>query len=84
VLGAEVRTGDRAAATPVPSAAEQSLASRREVVRIAGERMYLWRAADHEGKVLDMQVQRRRDTRAALRLMPKLLNAPTSFCGLAG
>ena len=23
------------------------------VVRIAGERMYLWRAVDHEGEVLD-------------------------------
>ena len=43
------------------------------VVRIAGERMYLWRAFDHEGEVLDMLVQRRRDTRAALRLMRKLL-----------
>jgi putative transposase len=32
------------------------------VVRIAGERMYLWRAIDHEGEVLDMLVQRRRDT----------------------
>jgi zinc transporter len=28
------------------------------VVRIAGERMYLWRAVDHEGEVLDMLVQR--------------------------
>jgi transposase-like protein len=26
------------------------------VVRIAGERMYLWRAVDHEGEVLDMLV----------------------------
>jgi transposase-like protein len=25
----------------------------RLVVRIAGERMYLWRAVDHEGEVLD-------------------------------
>ena len=41
------------------------------VVRVAGERMYLWRAVDHEGEVLDMLVQRRRDTRAALRLMRK-------------
>src|ERR1700730_12980897 len=32
------------------------------VVRIAGERMYLWRAVDHEGEVLDMLVQRRRDS----------------------
>ena len=43
------------------------------VVGIAGERMYLWRAVDHEGEVLDMLVQRRRDTRAAQRLMRKLL-----------
>src|SRR3954466_302253 len=43
------------------------------VVRIAGKRMYLWRAVDHEGEVLDMLVQRRRDTRAALRQMRKLL-----------
>src|ERR1700732_3350528 len=43
------------------------------VVRIAGERMYLWRAVDYEGEVLDILVQRRRDSRAALRLMRKLL-----------
>src|SRR5215831_7762282 len=43
------------------------------VVRIAGKRMYLWRAVDHEGGVLDMLLQRRRDSRAALRLMRKLL-----------
>jgi transposase-like protein len=43
------------------------------VVRIAGKHMYLWRAVDHEGEVLDMLVQRRRDKRAALRLMRKLL-----------
>src|SRR5437773_2507705 len=45
----------------------------RLVVRIAGERVYLWRAVDHEGEVLDMLVQSRRDSRAALRLMRKLL-----------
>src|SRR6202047_583322 len=43
------------------------------VVRIAGKHMYLWRAVDHEGEVLDVLVQRRRDKRAALRLMRKLL-----------
>ena len=48
-------------------------ATRQMVVRIAGKRMYLWRAVDHEGEVLDMVVQRRRDTKAALRLMRKLL-----------
>jgi putative transposase len=43
------------------------------VVRIAGKRMFLWRAVDDEGEVLEMLVQRRRDSRAALRLMRKLL-----------
>jgi putative transposase len=43
------------------------------VVRIGGQHMYLWRAVDHEGEVLDMLVQRRRDSHAALRLMRKLL-----------
>ena len=43
------------------------------VVRIAGKRMYLWRAVDHEGEVLEILVQRRRDKRAALRLLRKLL-----------
>ena len=43
------------------------------VVRIAGRHMYLWRAVDHEGEVLEILVQRRRDKRAAVRLMRKLL-----------
>src|SRR6267154_4808659 len=51
------------------------------VVRIAGERMYLWRAVDSEGVVLDIVVQRGRDKAAALKLMRKLLKkqgfAPT-------
>src|SRR6201987_5027090 len=37
------------------------------VVRIASRRMYLWRAVDDEGEVLDMLVQRRRDSREGLR-----------------
>jgi len=49
------------------------MASDEMVVWIAGERMYLWRAVDHEGEVLDVLVQRHRDTRAALRLMRELL-----------
>ncbi len=43
------------------------------VLRIGGERFWLWRAVDHEGEVLDMLVQRRRDAKAAQRLMRKLL-----------
>jgi len=41
------------------------------VVRIAGKHMYLWRAVDHEGEVLEILVQRRRDKRAAVKLMRK-------------
>lgn len=43
------------------------------VVRIGGKRRYLWRAVDDEGEVLDLVVQARRDTEAALRLLKRLL-----------
>jgi putative transposase len=43
------------------------------LARVAGKTVYLWLAVDHEGKVLDVLVQRRRDKRAAMRLMRKLL-----------
>lgn len=43
------------------------------VVKIASRRMYLWRAVDDEGVVLDMLVQRRSNTAAALKLLRKLL-----------
>ena len=42
------------------------------VVRIGGKRMYLWRAVDDEGEVLDVPVQRRRNKAAARKLMGKL------------
>jgi putative transposase len=42
-------------------------------VSIAGRQMYLWRAVDNEGEVLDFLVQAKRDAKAALRLMKKLL-----------
>jgi hypothetical protein len=35
--------------------------------------MYLWRAVDHEGEILEVLVQRRRDRRAAVKLMRKLM-----------
>jgi putative transposase len=45
------------------------------VVSIAGEQHWLWRAVDQYGFVLDVLVQRRRDSRAAQRLMTKLLKS---------
>jgi transposase-like protein len=43
------------------------------VVRIRGKRMFMWRAVDREGEVLDMLVQKRRNKVAALKLLKKLL-----------
>src|SRR5271168_2588251 len=45
------------------------------VVSIAGEPHWLWRAVDQDGFVLDVLVQRRRDSHAAQRLMRKLLKS---------
>lgn len=43
------------------------------VSKIAGEHGWIWRAVDDEGEVMDMVVQKRRDARAALRLLRRLL-----------
>src|SRR5207248_5085752 len=42
-------------------------------VSINGRQLYVWRAVDSEGEVLDILVQARRDRKAALKLMRKLL-----------
>jgi putative transposase len=42
-------------------------------VSINGRQLYVWRAVDSEGEVLDILVQPRRDRKAALTLMRKLL-----------
>ncbi len=43
------------------------------VIVIQRKRYWLWRAVDNEGEVLDFLVQRRRDAKAARKLMKKLL-----------
>ncbi|KQY28330.1 transposase [Caulobacter sp. Root487D2Y] len=43
------------------------------VCNVGDRRMYLWRAVDDEGEVLDLVMQRRRDTNAALKLLKRLL-----------
>ena len=40
---------------------------------IGGEPVWIWRAVDDEGEVLDLVVQKRRDTAAALKLLKRLL-----------
>jgi transposase-like protein len=42
------------------------------VVSLSGEQMYLWRAVDGEGEVLEILVQPQRDKAAAMRLLRKL------------
>ena len=42
-------------------------------VKINGERHYLWRAVDHEGEVLEAFVSKKRDRKAALKFLRKLM-----------
>ena len=42
------------------------------VISLSGKQMYLWRAVDGEGEVLEILVQPQRDKAAALRLLRKL------------
>lgn len=42
-------------------------------VKINGERLYLWRAADHEGEVLESFVTKTRDKKAALKFLKQAL-----------
>ena len=48
-------------------------------LRIGGRLVYLWRAVDAEGEVLDVLLQTKRNKRAALKLMRKLLKKTGSF-----
>lgn len=45
-------------------------------IPINGERMYLWRAVDQDGVVLDILVQSRRNAKAAKQFFRKLLRCP--------
>ena len=42
-------------------------------VKINGETHYLWRAVDHEGEVLETYVTKKRDRKAALKFLRKLM-----------
>src|SRR5688500_2164301 len=43
------------------------------VVKIGGRRMWMWRAVDDEGEMLDVLVQKRRNRHAAMKLLRKFL-----------
>ena len=42
-------------------------------MKVNGKRPYLWRALDHEGEVLESCVTKRRDRRAALKSLKKVM-----------
>jgi transposase-like protein len=44
-------------------------------VRIGGQKIWLLRAVDDEGEVLDVRVQKRRNKHSTLKLLRKLLNS---------
>ena len=43
-------------------------------VKINGEQHYLWRTVDHEGTILDCYVSKRRNKKAALKVLKKLMS----------
>ena len=42
-------------------------------VKINGVQHYMWRAVDHEGEVLEVYVSKKRDRRAALKFLKKMI-----------
>jgi len=74
--GKEIRQGVLRPDPPAPARGDRWHMD-EVVVSIGGKQHWLWRAVDQDGFVLDVVVQRRRDTRAAQRLMRKLLNRPS-------
>ena len=68
------RTDDRGRPTKASPEASYDLTHLDEVyLKIDGRLVYLWRAVDAEGEVLDVLVQSKLNKQAALKLMRKLL-----------
>ena len=58
---------------PVPNHSNWKWHLDEVFVKINGETHYLWRAVDHEGEVLDAFVSKRRDRKAALNFLKKIM-----------
>ena len=52
------------------------------LVRINGQRHYLWRAVDHEGEVLEVFATKRRDRRAALKFLKRPMKRYGQPCSI--
>jgi putative transposase len=51
------------------------------IVIVRGERLYLWRAVDQDGDVLDILVQKRKYKGAAVRFFKKLMKEQNALPG---
>jgi putative transposase len=76
-VGDEVRPSVLRSDPTARSSSRRQIAHGRGVVSIAGEQHWLWRAVDQDGFVLDVVLQRRRDSRAAQRMRELLKSAIT-------
>ena len=72
-MGLEIRSGLCAADSTSAATTDRTLAPGRDGRRNSREAVLSLRAVDSEGEVLDFLVQSRRNARAAIRLMRKLL-----------
>jgi putative transposase len=59
---------------PVPNHSNWKWHLDEVFVKINGETHYLWRAVDHEGEVLEAFVSKRRDRKAALTFLKKIMD----------
>ena len=72
-MGKPFRTNNRGGPAHTPTEAHTTWHLDEVYLKIDGRMVYLWRAVDAEGEVLDVLVQAKRNKRAALKLMRKLL-----------
>ena len=72
-MGAEVRARFCEPDPPQAARSRRQVAHGKVVITISGVKHWLWRAVDQNGTVLDILVQSRRDTRAAKRLLCRLM-----------
>ena len=72
-LGEPFRTDDRGRPADASLGAHTTWHLDEVYLKIEGRMVYLWRAVDAEGKVLDVLDQSKRNAHAALKLMRKLL-----------
>ena len=72
-MGTQIRSSDCQEFKGDPTESLHPVHLDEMVVSLSGKQMYLWRAVDGEGEVLEILVQPRRDKAAAIRLLRKLL-----------